>query len=207
MSTPNEFESELAAAKAKYMDINDFDSALRTRPDTGAIYDNKIILGWVLDTFDLAFKEGYERGKAETVQCPCCGEAFTIGPGTETYVTQTEKELTEARRTLAEYEHECETINEMRAERDQARAEIERLQTHLRSAQLGVYVVNAEKERDELRSLAARMAEALKGVILEIKKEYGDSLKYLVSNVARNAYLDAGKALAEYEAFERENKG
>lgn len=53
-STPPPQEGDEEAALKKYMQINDFESALRTRPDKGAIYTNEIIIGWIEDTFKYA---------------------------------------------------------------------------------------------------------------------------------------------------------
>jgi len=39
----------------EYMNINDFESALRTRSDKGSIYTNAIIIGWLEDTFKVAW--------------------------------------------------------------------------------------------------------------------------------------------------------
>lgn len=169
MTTPNDFESELAVAAEKSLAAT---IAQMVLPGPGSTYE----LG-----FTSGARCGYERGKAERDALSALCDMLAPQKVTDGIINM-QKELTEAR------------------------AEIERLK-NLMALEIDEGTKYARNQVVELRALAARMAEALKGVILEIKKEYGDSLKYLVSNVARNAYLDAGKALAEYEAFERENKG
>lgn len=97
-------------------------------------------------------------------------------------------------RTIAEYEHECETINEMRAERNYARTEVEMLKEM--SAKRDQADVAGLNKRDELRSLAARMAEVLKFYV----NAEG-------STMAADSGGDGQDVLAAYEAFERGNKG
>lgn len=64
MKTPNEAAEACYKQRAQYLDVNDFESALRTRDDRGAIYNNKVIMGWLEDTYELAFKEGAQWMRA-----------------------------------------------------------------------------------------------------------------------------------------------
>lgn len=50
-STPPQQEGDEEAELRRYMGVNDFESALRTRPDNGSIYTNAIIIGWIEFTF------------------------------------------------------------------------------------------------------------------------------------------------------------
>jgi len=54
-----EMHDQMTALRSEYLEINDFESALKTRPDKGAIYTNEIILGWIKDTYALAFERAW----------------------------------------------------------------------------------------------------------------------------------------------------
>lgn len=88
-----------------------------------------------------------------------------------------ENELAEARRTIAEYEHETETIKELRAVAD----------AHAGDAMC------ARAERDEARALCSKLAQALE---LSLNDEY-------VSDYASNK---GREALAEYENAQKADK-
>lgn len=56
---------------SEYLDINDFESALRTRPDNGSLYTNKIIIGWIRNTYLAGLHKGreLERERIKKVFC------------------------------------------------------------------------------------------------------------------------------------------
>jgi hypothetical protein len=53
-----------------YLETNDFESALNTRPDKGYIYNNKIIMGWIQDTFTYAWNTCESHLKSQLAEYP-----------------------------------------------------------------------------------------------------------------------------------------